>query len=75
MQNLETFSPLKKHEVLSNLLCRDIALEYNGTDLPSGVVPPTIIEGKIKEVLDTTFIFEFKDGTQAVLSITEVIGI
>ena len=76
MQNLETFSLLQKHEVLSNLLCRDgIALEYNGTDLPSGVVPPTIIEGRIKEVRDSTFVFEFRDGTQGVLSISEVIGI
>lgn len=76
MQNIESFSSQQKHAVLSNLLCRDgVELEYNGIDLPNGVVPPTIIKGRIKEVRDSTFVFVFENAEEAVLIISEVIGV
>ena len=76
MQNIEHFSLQQKRADLSNLQCRDgVELEYNGLDLPNGVVPPTIIKGKIREVRESTFVFTFENGEEATLAISEVIAI
>ena len=74
MQNLESFSPQSKKNVLSNLLTKRVEITYDESDLPNGTISPINMTGTITFVGTSKFTFKCEDTEEEMdLSINGVI--
>ena len=75
MQDTKTFPTMLKHNILCNIIRRNVKLIYSGEGCSEEEIDRNnIIKGKVICVKNDTFDFEFENGTTKTLTIKNFDG-